>query len=184
MQSQRKFVTNENALLNFGNMKTKNFFDWQQVGFQVKTVADALQARKMGLYVCNADGLYNGYLPIDDHDNTHEMSDEEYEKILQNAMIGGGEFYACINIENAALVPKKPTMLSCDFQVGDTVFFMDNNKIHKTTVVKIVLSVSADGTEENYVLSDGTGEQWNRQGDSLFLSAEELAQHLLDEIDC
>lgn len=75
-------------------------------------------------------------------------------------------------------------MLSCDFQVGDTVFFMDNNKIHKTTVVKIVLSVSAEGTEENYVLSDGTGEQWNRQGDSLFLSAEELAQHLLDEIDC
>ena len=71
--------------------------------------------------------------------------------------------------------------MGSDFHVGQTLFFMDNNNICKSKLTEIILSISTESQQEEYVLNNDK-EVWRRTKSALFLSKDELIQSLLDYV--
>lgn len=162
-------------------MKTKTFFEWQQVGFQLESLEDAINARRKGFYVCDNNGVFMTYSLLDENDEQHELSDEEFTARITQALESGEKIWAAFDIGDAELTPKGTTMMGSDFHVGQTLFFMDNNNICKSKLTEIILSISTESQQEEYVLNNDK-EVWRRTKSTLFLSKDELIQSLLDNV--
>lgn len=107
--------------------------------FKIESVKDIYTVNELHglLFVSNQYGDCFDYFELDKNDvETEPTEDQVLERELE-AFHNGETLYACHYIGSNVVVPEKYTIMTTDINVGQTVYYMNDNKITSGQVNKI-----------------------------------------------
>lgn len=113
------------------------------VGYEVTSIEEVVNAKNAGLTIIDSDGFSFTY-EEEDEDGMRDPTDEEVTERVQDALKSKSGVYAAFYLDCGKVVPDKATTLQSEYYVGDTVYYMDDNKIYKSTIKTIQLAITDD----------------------------------------
>lgn len=164
-------------------MRTMQYFESEHfMGIEVDNITDAMKAKEIGLDLISENGDVFGYDIEDEDGNERPMTDEEICKDILKTFELGGKVYAGSYLDNGTIVSDgKATLLESDYKVGQTVYFMKDNKPTGGTISTIELTIHADGsTGRKYHIKQPYMFVVKEESD-FFATKEELVKHLMGE---
>lgn len=166
-------------------MNNMQYFESEHfMGFEVSSVNDAMKAKEIGLDLINENGDVFGYDIEDEDGNERPMTDDEVCKDILKTFDLGGKVYAGSHLDNGTIVSgRKATLLESDYAIGQTVFFMNDNKPTEGIIKRIVMSVSYDGSVTKEYNIQYTAHKFitSATEEQFFTTKEELVKHLMGE---
>lgn len=166
-------------------MRTMQYFESEHfMGIEVDNITDAMKAKEIGLDLISENGDVFGYDIEDEDGNERPMTDEEICKDILKTFELGGKVYAGSYLDNGTIVSDgKATLLESDYKVGQTVYFMQDNKPTEGIIKHIKLESFSDGSVGKEYNIQYTAKRFKTSAkeSDFFATKEELVKHLMGE---
>lgn len=124
-------------------MKTEHFDGINEVGFELTSVQDVLNALSLGMSIIDENECYLDADREGGEDGFERpATTDEIIEDAQTAFRAGGKIYAVIPVPtDKTVISRKQTLLSSGFGVGQEVYAMRNDKIITGKIVYLSLSI-------------------------------------------
>lgn len=145
-------IMNDTFKFNIKNnktMKTRLFSDGN-VGIKLNSVSEIMNFHALGdkFLICDdCEDYFGEYVTDTDEDGIEferEPTSEEMLKRILTAFNNGCELYATFHLDCGKVVDDRRTTMQTDFYVGQEVYVMYNNKVTKTDIKQLILTVGSN----------------------------------------